>query len=122
MVASPGGVIVVVLIAILVLIVLVFVVVVLIVIVSIAVVVVVMVVVAVGLERYIDAARLIRGKATESLVVGKDAVHLKFGESKNFGVVNLSNGLKSKAKGQADEGHAAVIVHRLSSGLVARRS
>ena len=121
MVASPGGVIVVVLIAI-VLIVLVFVVVVLIVIVSIAVVVVVMVVVAVGLERYIDAARLIRGKATESLVVGKDAVHLKFGESKNFGVVNLSNGLKSKAKGQADEGHAAVIVHRLSSGLVARRS
>ena len=102
MVASPGGVIVVVLIAI-VLIVLVFV--------SIAVVVVVMVVVAVGLERYIDAARLIRGKATESLVVGKDAVHLKFGESKNFGVVNLSNGLKSKAKGQADEGHAAVIVH-----------
>ena len=111
MVASPGGVIVVVLIAILVLIVLVFVVVVLIVIVSIAVVVVVMVVVAVGLERYIDAARLIRGKATESLVVGKDAVHLKFGESKNFGVVNLSNGLKSKAKGQADEGHAAVIVH-----------
>ena len=96
MVASPGGVIVVVLIAI-VLIVLVFVVVVLIVIVSIAVVVVVM-------------------------VVGKDAVHLKFGESKNFGVVNLSNGLKSKAKGQADEGHAAVIVHRLSSGLVARRS
>jgi len=61
MVASPGGVIVVVLIAI-VLIVLVFVVVVLIVIVSIAVVVVVMVVVAIGLERYIDAARFIRGR------------------------------------------------------------
>ena len=87
MVASPGGVIVVVLIAI-VLIVLVFVVVVLIVIVSIAVVVVVMVVVAVGLERYIDAARLIRGKATESLVVGKDAVHLKFGESKKISALS----------------------------------
>ena len=88
MVASPGGVIVVVLIAILVLIVLVFVVVVLIVIVSIAVVVVVMVVVAIGLERYIDAARLIRGKATESLVVGEDAVHLKFGESKKISALS----------------------------------